>query len=115
MYQNSYAEVLEGAPQTVRANERGAILHSIKLMERAERAGIQSRENVEAIMFVRRLWEFFLEHLADDENQLPEKLRADLISIGISVLKEVERVRLGDSTDFSALKEISQTIAEGLV
>ena len=114
MYQNFYAEVLDGAPQTVRANERGAILHSIKLMELAERAGPQSLETVEALLFLRRIWEFFLIHLADQENQLPDKLRADLISIGISILREVERVRLGDSRDFTDLKAISLTIAEGL-
>ncbi len=114
MYHNRYAEVLDDSAITVRSNERGAILHSIRLMELAEQAGIQSNATVEALFFLRRLWEFFLIHLADQENQLPEKLRADLISIGISILREAERVRVGDSKDFTDLKAISLTIAEGL-
>jgi len=53
-------------------------------------------------------------HLANDENKLPDKLRADLISIGLSILRESERVRTGEAKDLSALKEISQIIADGL-
>ncbi|MGO9985015.1 MAG: flagellar biosynthesis regulator FlaF [Rhodomicrobium sp.] len=114
MYQSSYSEVLESAPQTVRANERAAILHSIWLLEGAEKAGANSREALEALRFLRRLWEFFLIHVGGPESQLPEKLRADLISIGISLLKEADRIGRGESKDFSALKEISQVIADGL-
>ncbi len=114
MYQTSYIEVLEGASRTVRANERAALLHSIRLLESAEYAGAGSREAANALIFLQRLWEFFLVHLAGTESQLPEKLRADLISIGISLLKEAERVKRGKANDFKALKEISQTIADGL-
>ena len=114
MYQNSYSEVLEAAPQTVRANERAAILHSIRLLERAEEAGLDSNEVIDALMFLRRLWEFFLVHLASDKSRLPEKMRADLISIGLSILRESERVRSGEIEAIGALKEISQIIADGL-
>ncbi len=114
MYQTSYIDVLEGAPQTVRANERAAVLHSIRLLERAEQAGAGSREAIDALQFLRRLWEFFLIHLAGTESEAPEKLRADLISIGISLLKGAERINRGEENDFRALKEISQIIADGL-
>jgi flagellar protein FlaF len=114
MYQTSYSEVLENAPQTVRANERAAILHSIRLLERAEQVGLDSNEAIEALTFLRRLWEFFLVHLASDESKLPDQLRADLISIGLSVMREAERVRSGEVKDLSALKEISQIVADGL-
>ncbi len=114
MYQSSYCEILESAPQTVRANERAAILHSIRLLELADEAGIQSREATVALSFLRRLWEFFITHLANSESQLPEKLRADLISIGISLLNEGERIERGEVKHFRALVEISQSIADGL-
>jgi flagellar biosynthesis activator protein FlaF len=115
MYQSSYGEVLESASQTVRANERAAILHSIRLLDAAEKAGPGSREAVEALLFLRRLWEFFLTNLASAESQLSEKLRADLISIGISLLKESERIGRRQSADFAPLKEVSQIIADGLL
>jgi flagellar biosynthesis activator protein FlaF len=114
MYKSSYSEVLETAAQTVRSNERAAILHSIRLLELAEQAGVDSREAIEALSFLRRLWEFFLVHLASEESRLPEKLRADLISIGMSLLREADRVNRGEVREFGALKEISQIIADGL-
>jgi flagellar biosynthesis activator protein FlaF len=114
MYRSSYAEVLENAPQSVRDVERDAILYSIRLLEKAEGTGFDSRERVEALHYTRRLWEFFLARLAETEHPMPEKLRASLISIGIGLLKEIEALRTGDAKSFKDLKEISQIIADGL-
>jgi flagellar biosynthesis activator protein FlaF len=114
MYRSSYAEVLENAPQNVRDVERGAILHSIRLLEKAERVGVNSREGVEALYYTRRLWEFFLAKLTDNEHPMAEKLRAELISVGIGLLKEVDALSAGEATSFNDLKEISQIIADGL-
>ena len=114
MYRSSYSEVLEDDPQLARANERAVILHSIQLLDRAEKAGPKSHEAVEALLFLRRLWEFLLVELGNSENQLPEKLRAELISVGIGLLKEADAISRGESSDFASLKQISQTIADGL-
>ncbi len=114
MYRSFYSEVMEDDPHLARANERGIILHSIHLLDRAEEAGPQSHQAVEALLFLRRLWEFLLVELANSENQLPQKLRADLISVGIGLLKEAEAIGRGESSDFASLKAISQTIADGL-
>ena len=114
MYRFSYAEVLEETPQTARERERLAIEHSIELLKAGETCGLASREATDAIFFLRRLWVFFIEDLAKPENDLPTQLRADLISIGIWIMKEAEQVRLGNSTNFKGLIEVSQLIAEGL-
>jgi len=114
MYRSFYSEVMEDDPQLARANERAVILHSIRLLERAEKAGPRSKEAVEALFFLRRLWEFLVTDLANPDNQLPEKLRADLISIGIGLLREAEAISKGGSSDFASLKAISQAIADGL-
>ncbi len=114
MYRSSYSEVMEDDPQLARANERAVILHSIQLLERAEKAGPKSHQAVEALLFLRRLWEFLLVELGNSENQLPEKLRAELISVGIGLLKEAEAISRGELSDFSSLRQISQTIADGL-
>jgi flagellar protein FlaF len=115
MYRSSYNEVLEGSPQTVRANERAAILHSIGLLERADQKGAGSREAIEALLFLRRLWEFFLSHATSGDSQLPENLQTDLIAVGMALLKEAERIRRKESQNFRAMIEISQTIADGLL
>lgn len=114
MYRSSYAEILDNAPHNVRDVERDAILQSIRLIEKAERAGIHSRESVEALYYTRRLWEFFLAKLAETEHPMADKLRAELISVGIGLLKEVDSLSTGKAKSFRDLKEISQIIADGL-
>ena len=73
-----------------------------------------SRESVEAIYFVTRLWNILMEDLASPENGLPQELRANLISIGIWVLKEAERLRSEESDNFSGLVQVCETIRDGL-
>lgn len=114
MYQFSYAEVLDETPQGARQRERQAIEHSIELMRAADAAGAQSREAVEALLFVRKLWGILIEDLAKPDNDLPEQLRADLISIGLWIMREAEQIRLEKSTNFKGMIEVSQTIRDGL-
>jgi flagellar protein FlaF len=114
MYQFSYAEVLEETPQTARQRERHAIEHSIQLLLAAEKAGVRSREAVEALHFVPRLWSVLIEDLAKAENDLPQQLRADLISIGLWIMREAEQIRLEKSDNFKGIIEVSQSICEGL-
>ena len=85
-----------------------------RLLDRAENAGVKSQQAVEALLFLRRLWEFLLVDLGSADNQLPPKLRADLISVGIGLLREADAINRGELSDFASLKEISQTIADGL-
>jgi flagellar protein FlaF len=114
MYQFSYAEVLDDSPKEARDRERRAIERSIELLHAAEAKGAQSREAVESLLFVRRLWGTFIEDLAKPENDLPKPLRADLISVGLWIMSEAEQIRLGKSSNFKGLIEISTEICEGL-
>ena len=56
----------------------------------------------------------FLDDLTGAENGLPASLRARLISIGIWVIKEIERLRGGEASDLAPLIEINQIIRDGL-
>ena len=114
MYKIAYNEVLEESPKEERAQERTALERSIAMLEAAQAAGPGSREAVDAILFVRKLWGIFIEDLATPENALPQKLRADLISIGLWVMRESEEIRLGRSTNFVGIIDVSRTISEGL-
>jgi flagellar biosynthesis activator protein FlaF len=114
MYQFPYAEVLDETPQSARAREREAIERSIELLQAADKAGVQSREAVEALLFVRRLWSVLIEDLAKAENDLPQQMRADLISIGLWVMREAEQIRLEKSSNFKGIIEVSQSIRDGL-
>jgi len=69
---------------------------------------------VTALLYVRRLWSFFVEQLALPHNPLSNETRAKLISIGLWVLGEEERIRMGQSTDYASIAEVCRTIAVGL-
>lgn len=114
MYQFSYAEVLDDAPKSARERERKALEHAIVLLEAAAASGAGSREALEALGYVRQLWTVFIEDLARTENDLPQPLRADLISIGLWVMREAENLRLGKTQSFTDLIEVSRSICEGL-
>jgi flagellar biosynthesis activator protein FlaF len=114
MYKFSYEETLIESGGRQRENERLAIEQSVTLLKSAEKAGPQSREAVDAIIFLNRLWSFFLDDLAKPENGLPDDVRAKLISIGIWMLKEAQSISNGKSRNFAALIDVSNVIAEGL-
>lgn len=114
MYQFSYSEILDESPREARDAERAALLRSIEMLELGERKGAGSPETVDALLFLNRLWVILMEDLAKPENALPPALRADLISIGIWLLKEADDIRLGKSTNLRGLIEVSRSIADGL-
>lgn len=111
---SAYAETLEERPSLTRERERAAIERAIELLRRAEAKGGGSREAVEAVVYLNRLWSVLIEDLASPENDLPHALRADLISIGLWVMREADRIRLAQSTEFSAIIEVMHSIGEGL-
>jgi flagellar protein FlaF len=114
MYQFSYAEVAEESPQEMRMLERKVLDQAIELLRIAREKGPKSRELVDALFYYRRLWSIFMDDLANPENELPEALRAGLISIGIWMVKEIELIRSGKTDDLTAMIEITEIIRDGL-
>jgi len=114
MYQFSYADVQEDGVAEAREREREAINHSIALLTAAKSSGLESRDAIDAVYFVSRLWVRFVEDLASPENQLSQELRANLISIGIWIIKEAERIRQRKSDNFQGIIDISTIIRDGL-
>jgi flagellar biosynthesis activator protein FlaF len=114
MYQFSYAEVLDETPKGARERERLAIEHSIELLRAAQTAGNTSRQAVEAAHYVSRLWGILIEDLAKAENDLPKQLRADLISVGLWMMREAEQLRLERPASLDGLIEVSMAIRDGL-
>jgi flagellar biosynthesis activator protein FlaF len=114
MYQFSYAEVVEESPRELRAREQRAVEEAIRRLQIAQEAGPKTREMTDALYFVRNLWDAFMEDLRNPSNELPEPMRAGLISIGIWMLKEIEGIRRGDVADLSSIVEINGMIKNGL-
>lgn len=114
MYQASYDEVMIDDPASAKQRERLLFDRSIGMLEAARDKGSQSRESIEAVYFTTRLWSILIEDLGASENALPAELRAGLISIGIFILKEMQKIRLGESTDYDAIIEITETVRDGI-
>ena len=88
---------------------------AIELLRTAQQKGPGTREVFEALFYLRRLWSIFLDDLNNPENELPQQLRAGLMSIGIWINKEIERVRTGKTKDLTPIIEINQIIRDGLI
>lgn len=65
---------------------------------------------VRALADNRRLWGMVMDLVRDPANQLPVAIRANLVSIGLAVSREMD----GGEPDFDFLAEVNEQIAAGL-
>lgn len=116
MYKQRYTEILEDDQKLARERERIALDRSIALMMQAETIGAPgSASSATAIAFTNKLWTLLVEDLAAPDNGLPAELKAQIVSIGIWILRELERVRSGEAKGFNDLIEVSKAIRDGLL
>ncbi|RVD51769.1 MULTISPECIES: flagellar biosynthesis regulator FlaF [unclassified Mesorhizobium] len=114
MYQFSYADVQSTSVTDAKDRERELLTRSIDMLSAAAAAGRDSMEAVEALNFTNRIWTVFVEDLGSSDNALPKELRANLISIGLWLLREAEDIRQGRTDNFEGLIEVSQIIRDGI-
>lgn len=114
MYEFSYNEVVEDSPRLMREREREAFDKVLHLLETARERGVASREGIEAIYYLRRLWWILLQDAQLPQNELPMELRAGIISIGRWMIQEIDRIDQGKADDLSPVIEINEIIRNGL-
>ncbi|MDX0982550.1 flagellar biosynthesis regulator FlaF [Sinorhizobium medicae] len=114
MYQFAYAEIMEEGVAVSKDREKQVLDRSIALLQAAKEKNGYTREATEAVYFTRRLWIRFIEDLRAPDNQLNEELRANLISIGIWILNETEKIRKRESSNFQGIIDITTIIRDGL-
>ena len=114
MYQFSYADIQTDSVADAKDRERQLLTRSIDMLAAAAAEGAQSMKAIEALHFMNRVWTSFVEDLGNADNALPKELRANLISIGLWLLREAEDVRQGRSDNFEGLIEVSQIIRDGI-
>ncbi|QPC91088.1 flagellar biosynthesis regulator FlaF [Mesorhizobium sp. INR15] len=114
MYQFSYADIQSNSVADAKDRERELLTRSIDMLAAASAAGRNSMEAIEALHFTNRVWTTFVEDLGSSDNALPKELRANLISIGLWLLRETEDVRQGRTNNFEGLIEVSQIIRDGI-
>jgi len=110
----AYETVVEDSGREARSRERHALSLGIDRLEQLQKGFFSGEDLVESLLYVRRLWAIFIEDLAHPENGLPDKLRADIISIGLWVVKEADRLREAKSNEVMQLIEINRLIRDSL-
>lgn len=110
----AYESVADDSAREARARERQALSLGIERLERLQKGLFSNEDLIESLLYVRRLWVFFIEDLSHPENGLPDKLRADIISIGLWIVKEADRLREERSNDVMQLIEINRLIRDAL-
>ncbi len=114
MYQLRYEDVMSDDASSAKERERMLFDRSIDMLMAAKANGAMSREGIDATYFTTRLWATLIDDLGSEENVLPKELKASIISVGIFILKEIERIRQGESDDYATLIDITRSIRDGL-
>lgn len=111
---DAYETVVEDSSHEARARERQALSLGIDRLERLQREPFSDEDLIESLLYIRRLWAVLIEDLGHPENGFPDKLRADIISIGLWIVKEADRLREERSNDVMPLIEINSLIRDAL-
>ena len=111
---DAYDTVVEDSGHEARSRERQALSLGIDRLEQLHKGVFSNEDFVESLLYIRRLWTVLIEDLAHPENGFPEKLRADIISIGLWIVKEADRLREERSNDVMPLIEINSLIRDAL-
>lgn len=91
-----------------RDQEADVFRHTIAALKAARTAG--PIQQIRALADNRRLWMTVIDLMRDPENALPENLRASIISVGLTVQREMDQ----ETPDFGFLISINENIAAGL-
>lgn len=111
---DAYETVVEDSGQEARTRERQALSLGIDRLERLRKGAFSNEDFIEGLLYIRRLWIILIEDLGHPENGFPDKLRADIISIGLWIVKEADRLREERSNDVTGLIEINSLIRDAL-
>lgn len=83
------------------------------LMQASEADKTDLAMRIDALDWNRRVWTNLAADCASQENQLPDQIRAGIISLSIFVSKHTSVVMRGQD-DFETLIDINKTIMQGL-
>jgi flagellar biosynthesis regulator FlaF len=91
-----------------RDQEADVFRHATAALKGAK--GAATIQRIRALADNRRLWMTVSDLLRDPTNALPEPLRASILSVGITVQREMEQ----ETPDFDFLISINENMAAGL-
>ncbi|RCL02520.1 MAG: flagellar protein FlaF [Candidatus Tokpelaia sp. JSC188] len=115
MYQMRYEDTIGESVQDAREREALLFKRCIKLLQIAQKAESKSPEIFDAVVFVRNLWGILIEDLSKSGNAFSKEMKASIISVGLFILKEIDRLEKEEKIDFDAVIAVSQSICDGLI
>jgi flagellar protein FlaF len=114
MKRASYAETIEDGSDAARQREQVAFDYGLKMLTRLREGEATRHERLEAMLYMRRLWSFLIDDLGSSANELPLELRSTLISVGVWMIKESERVTEGRLDNLEDMIAAMTAIRNGL-
>lgn len=114
MLNHAYMDTMEDDQQDARAREQEVFSEALRLIDEAEAKPADAAARAMAIHHNIRMWSFFMEDLAQPENQCSKEFKAGFISIGIFVLKHLQSMRSQPDMGFGTVREINETMLKGL-
>ena len=97
-----------------RSAEYQAFAHVTKALSKAQTQASDDCSGLAAAVYAnRKLWSILILDVAGEGNNLPQKLRAEILSIGLFVQRHSSKV-LDRSGDVTPLIEINTSIMRGL-
>jgi flagellar biosynthesis activator protein FlaF len=107
-----YGKILRDT-ESPREIERRVFEDVTAALEDADHPDAHFTSRIAAMHRNRELWQTLTCDLADDENELPESLRARLISLGIWVIGETHKL-MRNAASLADLIEVNRSIIRGL-
>ena len=108
-----YHDILDESGGEARAREAELVGRSLALMRGATQSEAAPAAALEAARFAERLWSHLIEDLGSPRNALDPDLRADLISIGLFVMRETRAAADGTGRLDAAI-EVTEQLHAGL-
>ena len=99
--------------RTAREQERDIIALVTQRLRAASAAKDDAILLARAVSDNTTVWYILISDLASEGNQLPVELRAQIVSVGLAVIRECEKLNKAD-IDLDFLISINQAIIEGL-
>jgi flagellar protein FlaF len=109
---NAYVAAMNNTedPRSTEYRLLGSVTGALIRANTAE-ASLQDRLN--ALLWNQQVWEAFLVDLSDEDNALPQKLRASLTNLSLWIIKETDAL-MDNGDDLEAMILINRNIMEGL-
>jgi flagellar protein FlaF len=111
---DAYAETVADGGESGRSRELEAFERLVGALERGRRDGAGSAAEIEALRLTRAVWVFLIEEMVNPDSPLDADTRANIGSLGLWSVREVEEISSGRKRGLQPLIDVAEEVREGL-